>query len=221
MLIDSVPSSSLANPLPLAEDSVDLEIMFSIMTGRAQEVLGRPSNWKQAARLYRLVDKYQMDLLRPWFAQMCCAHATEEPWEALFLACNQSPMETHIIKTAITEGFEKHDAGELYNESYFKTFRTTTDGVHCWSTIRASNTTFLFGLKLGIRGFLAYTATFDRIRSVVDGDDDGMYSWNELGDHFVQNAIAVQQANETGTSRQLSHCRSLDATLKSSSVEGD
>jgi hypothetical protein len=46
MLQDSIPPSSIDKPLPLDENSADLEIMFSIMTGRQQEVLERAKDWE-------------------------------------------------------------------------------------------------------------------------------------------------------------------------------
>jgi hypothetical protein len=192
MLHDSVTSSSIDNPLPLDENSDDLEIMFSIMTGCQQDVMDRSEDWAQAERLYRLVDKYQIDGLRHWFAQICCIHAAEEPWGALFLACNQSPMETSIIKTAISQGFEGQGASGLCVNAHFKTIKPNDDGTVSWATINSSNITFLFGIRLGHRGVLAYNATFHDVLG-VDPVENRLTSWREDGDTFVQHAIAIQK----------------------------
>jgi hypothetical protein len=217
MLQDSIASSSLDKPLPLDENSADLEIMFSIMTGRQQEVLDRAKDWEQAARLYRLVDKYQIDGLRPWFAQICCAHAMEEPWEALFLACNQSPMDKSIIRASIAKGFRNKQDAALCDTRYLKHDtvwygdRQTSEKVY---VLDSSNTTVELGFKLGLKGFLAYHQTFQTCQLRIP-------NWYSLAERFIENAIAIERkaCNGKSTSRALlsgsqgkgltSGCRSL------------
>lgn len=191
MLNDSVPSSSIDNPLPLEEESIDLEIMFTVMTGRTHGLPPRAANWAQAARLYQLVDKYQVDGYRPWSSLICRAHATEEPWEALFLACNQTPADYDMIRTAIGQGFAKLDRTIRCSELHFKTMLTALDGTRCSSTMRASNMHFASGMRLGLRGLLAYNATF---YNITTGGDAKVTTWLEFGDRFVGHMIAIDQA---------------------------
>jgi hypothetical protein len=105
MLDDSISSFSNDNPLPMYENSVDLEIVLTTITGRAQHILHQIKTWSQAKTLHDIADKYQLDAHRPWFSQICRRNAVQEPWEAIFLATNQSPMDTDLIHTALADGF--------------------------------------------------------------------------------------------------------------------
>jgi hypothetical protein len=58
---------------------------------------------------------------------------------------------------------------ERLDTLYFKTIKTDSDGRRSASTMNASNTTFLFGFKLGLRGLMAYNATFQDINGVDPG----------------------------------------------------
>lgn len=181
------------NPLPLDEDSIDLEVMFSIITGHAHDVTDRAKGWEHAERLYRLVNKYQLENHRPWFSQICRTHAAEEPWQALFLACNQYPMDYDLIKSAIL-GFGNKSSAEIWRDSYFRNQNTDADGVKCWSILQPGNITILFGQKLGFRGLIAYNLSFDSIKTAAAGVASDS-AWTVRADLFVANATAVDKAN--------------------------
>lgn len=196
MLDNSVASSNMDNPIPLEEAAVDLEVMFSIITGRTQEALHRVTEWDHAARLYRLVDKYQLDSSRPWFSQICRAHATEEPWEALFLGCNVFPMDKDLIRTAISEGFEEQRKETLLNRLYFTKRKYTEKGWLCWRTLEPSNVSVELGLKLGYHGLLAYNLTFGGIRNPdsTGPSDSSFPTYTSWGDDFVRHLGAIERA---------------------------
>jgi hypothetical protein len=143
MLTDSVASTSLDNPLPVDEDSKDFEILLLITVGRGEEAFKRVTTWKQAEKLYRMGDKYQIDAPRPWFSRLCAQCAPDKPWDALFLACNVSPIDAEIIRSAISEGFREIGIPALCDPRYFKEMRETDDGDRCSSTIRIDNITTL------------------------------------------------------------------------------
>lgn len=199
MLSDSIPSSSIGNPIPNAETSTDFEIVLSIITGHAQEVLSRVTTWSQARTLHGIADKYQLDAYRPWFSQNCRNNASEQPWEALFLATNHSPMDQDPIRTAITEGFKARGAKEICDPTYFTKIDTDPTGAVCWRTLRTPNTTAAFGLKLGFSGLLAYNLT---IGAIEGGADTQTWKLHEWADKFVHNAwkIEKQRVLATGTS---------------------
>lgn len=194
MLSDSASSSSIDNPLPLNEDSSDLEVMFCIITGRAYDAMDSAKDWKHAERLYRLIGKYQLESHRPWFSQMCRTHAAEEPWQALFLACNQYPMDYDLIKTAIV-AFDKKKQTEIASDLYFRKQKTTAQGDKCWSTMRPGNITILLGQQLGFRGLLAYDLTFDGIKNVAPGVAVTHNPWIARAESFISNAKAIEKAS--------------------------
>jgi hypothetical protein len=197
MLSDSVSSSSMDNPLPLDEDSVDLEVMFAIITGHAHDVMDRAKDWKHAERLYRLVGKYQLENHRPWFSQICREHAAEEPWQALFLACNTYPMDYDLIKSAIL-GFGIKSRDVIWSDLYFRKQNTGPNGTASWSIMQPGNVTILLGQKLGFRGLLAYNLTFDGITNAAPGGTaESSNFWMTRADLFIANAKAIEKANRS------------------------
>lgn len=163
MLSDSISSSDIDHPLPVYEKSADFELMLSIITGHAQEVLSRVKTWSQAKALYDLAMKYQLDGHLPWFSWTCRKNASQYPWEGIILATNQSSMDTDLIRTAITDGFKEQGFDGLYNPAYFASIRTGIGGGKCWTTFQTCNTTIAFGIKLGLSGLMAYNLTFGTI----------------------------------------------------------
>lgn len=109
-----------------------------------------------------MANKYQIDIL--WFSRICTRCAPENPWDALFLACNVSPMDTDIIREAISEGFRKVGVATLCDPRYFEKMNNTADNRRCWSIMDIGNITTHFGLKLGLLGLLAYRRTFAGIK---------------------------------------------------------
>jgi hypothetical protein len=156
MLSNSLASSSLKNPLPVDENACDFEIMLLIIIGRPEEGICRVTDWDQSARLYHLVSKYRLEGHRLWFSQICRQQVAKEPWEALFLACNQSPMDISLAASAISEGFPKAAEGKLCDTTYFN---ATQEYVHNslvkksrGKVLDSSNVSVLLGLKLGMLG---------------------------------------------------------------------
>lgn len=196
MFSDSVPSSNMDNPLPIDDDSTDLKIMLLIITSKPREAISRVTTWKQAKTLYDMADKYQLDTHRPWFSIICRNNATQQPWEAIFLACNQSPMDTDLIHTAIADGFSQRSFEEICSTSYFAEIKKESSGTNCWSTLRTSNTTFAFGVKLGLFGLMAYNFTFRTIEHAPDtspyGKGTGECRWQPWADKFVENVRAIE-----------------------------
>jgi hypothetical protein len=146
---------------------------------------------------------------------MCAQHAAEKPWEALFLACNVTPMDTDIIRTAISEGFRKADIDEICDPLYFKKMKINSDNHRCWSTIKTSNVSTLLGLKLGLLGLLAYGHTFTNIdsKSASSSSTPCGNSWDKYAREFVANARAVEKAQNVVSIRQLLGCE--PASLRS------
>jgi hypothetical protein len=208
MLSDSIASTSLMNPLPVDELSGDFEILLLIIVGHGEEALKRVDTWNQAKILYGLSNKYQVDSQRPWFSRICAQWAWEKPWDALFLACNATPMETDIIRSAISEGFAEAEADEIFDPAYFKEMKYDSDsdfdsesdsdshGGRCWSTIRIGNITTEFGLKLGHLGLLAYAHTFASIKNTDPSTCADDESYDDYARRFVDNAKAVEEARD-------------------------
>lgn len=197
MLGDSISSSSMDNPLPVDDNSVEFEIMLHIITGRPQGVVSRVETWELARILYDLADKYQLDAHRPWFSQICRNHASQEPWEAIFLSTNHSPMDQLLVRSAITDGFKKHGIDGLFNPAYFKEIKYDPAGNKCWSTFRASNTTIAFGTRLGLSGLMAYNLTFGTIKNPSGMAQHGtnrkcINKWHLWADEFVQNIRDIE-----------------------------
>jgi hypothetical protein len=118
-MLDSSLSSDIDVAIPVDESSGDFEIILLIIHGRAPEVLPRVATWKQAEDLYAISVKYQLDGHRPWFSRICRDNAPQEPWEAIFLACNQSPVDTDLIEVAIADGFDFWSPRIICNLLYF------------------------------------------------------------------------------------------------------
>lgn len=214
MLNDSIPSSSFYNPLPMEEGSVDFEIMLMIITGHPQQVLQWVTHWNQTERLYRLVDKYQLEGHRPWFSEICSSHAAEKPWEALFLACNQSHADATIIRAAISQGFQNGPTSIVCNGAYFHiTSFHDEDGNRVTTkhqTLDSSNITISLGMNLGFKGLLAYNITF---ASLASSDDE--VEWGRLAERFIAKIREIEKgyrACELGPDQlcRVVHCALTD-----------
>jgi hypothetical protein len=197
MLADSVASTSIDNPVPVDEDSKDFEILLLVIVGRGEEATKRVTTWNQAEKLYRMGDKYQIDGPRLWFSRICAKCAAEDPWEAIFLACNTSPMDTDIIKSAIAEGFSGN-LTKVCDSRYFKKMETTAAGTRCCSTFEVANVTTLFGFKLGLSGLLAYRLTFpgNSLTTAAPGEATTR-TWENLAQQFVRNVKVVESIRTT------------------------
>lgn len=223
-MLNSIPSITVANPLPIEEGSVDFEIMLLIITGHPQEVLGRVKTWSQAERLYRLVDKYQLEGHRPWFSELCRANADEQPWEALFLACNQGHADATIIRAAIAEGFFRGPTSVVCNKAYFECTSTRfNEGTSTrlnedaaasgmittkHRTLDSSNITIALGLKLGFKGLLAYNLTFASLAAAGYGAD-----WLRLAERFIAAIRKIEKASRD--CECLEWCRHTTLTTQS------
>jgi hypothetical protein len=120
----------------------------------------------------------------------------DEPWEALFLACNQSPMDKSIIRASIAKAFRNKQDAALCDTRYLKHdtvwngSRHTSEKVY---VLDSSNTTVALGFKLGLKGFLAYHQTFQTCQLSAP-------SWYSLAEQFIENAIAIERKANNGKS---------------------
>jgi hypothetical protein len=204
MLNGSAAPTSIDSPLSVDEHSEDFEIMLLILNGRGDEVMDRAKTWEYSAKLYGLVDKYRIEGHRYWFSQICRSQAAKASWEAIFLACKQSPVDTTIIGPAIAEGFATRLFSEVCDPSYFtnlhaehgaySSFKNPNSypdgrGKHKHWVLDAGNISILLGRCLGHTGLLAYTLTFSGLASCpVDKYPD----WNSLSQRFIRNVLAIE-----------------------------
>ncbi|KAJ9101021.1 hypothetical protein QFC20_005305 [Naganishia adeliensis] len=216
MLSESTPSSSAENPLPISEMSADFDILLLIITGRPQETINRHKNWAQATRLYRMMEKYQLDGHQPWFSDMCVAWLHEYPLAALFLACNRPTIDTTLARHAIADGLAKIDAANLHraNPAFFREeCRSSGSDYRRW-LFDPANTTVRFGLNLGYKGLLAYNYTFAGLAPTPSASHaSSMYAcsstsrpaetdWQALAAKFVETVKQVElEMSARGVSR--------------------
>ncbi|KAJ9101842.1 hypothetical protein QFC21_003182 [Naganishia friedmannii] len=186
MLSSSTPSSSNDHPISLDEDCDDFNIMLLIITGRPYDAIHETQSWKQAARLYRMMDKYQLDGHQPWFSEMCGLWVNVNPLEALFLAYNRPCIDTILARYAIADGIANMSAEalDIVGERYF---------LNIWLpgksniSLAPSNMTVKFGLRLGFKRLLAYCLTFANLQKNAAPD------WNALAVRFVANARLIER----------------------------
>lgn len=202
MLSESTPSSSLEKPLPISESSVDFDILLLIITGRPQETVNLHKGWTQATRLYRMMEKYQLDSHQPWFSDMCVAWLHENPLAALFLACDRPTIDTTLARHAIAHGLAKINASNCHraNPLLFREGARSSgeDDYRRW-LFDPANTTLRFGLQLGYKGLLAYNYTFANLapkptpsNSMYHTSEPEETDWQDLAAKFVENAKQVE-----------------------------
>jgi hypothetical protein len=184
MLNDSMASTTLENPLPIDETSADFEIMLLVITGRTQEAVTRVSNWSQAQRLLDMSVKYQLDGHRHCFSLICRARASDDPWEAVFLACNQHPCDLDLLRDAIL-CMEEQTTDLLFKPAYFLTI-ATSHGRPCQSNFRTANIRIAFGLRLGVRGVLGYNTAARAMKFESTTATDAVLSYNQWAHEFVK-----------------------------------
>ncbi|KAI5452765.1 hypothetical protein NCC49_000511 [Naganishia albida] len=119
MLSHSSPSSSDTRPLPISESSEDFSLMLSIIAGDPTTAITQCLSWAQAERLYRMMQKYQLDRHQPWFTKMCCAWVAEDPLKALILACTHATFDEELALAAIANGLATKTSEDLFHASYF------------------------------------------------------------------------------------------------------
>lgn len=195
MLSDSTPSTSAEKPLPLSESSEDWDIVLLIITGRAQGVGSQShKSWNQAARLYQISQKYQLDSHRHWFTEICVFWLHEQPLEALILACDRPEIDEPLVQHAIVSLW-KADPNALYNANphLFRTAMPITLPMAPYATIGdlkrslldASNITLKLGVALGYKGSLAYNFAFAGLATGSGGRLDTFDEWQCLSLRFL------------------------------------
>jgi hypothetical protein len=168
------------------QNSTGFEIILSIITGQGIDVVNRPANWGVTRNLFPLMHFYKLNAYYPWVSQMCKVRATEQPWEVIFLACNQLPFDRDLITVAMVKEFEKQSfCGVGYYNSRFMT-RT---GVDSCATLDVVNIKSKLGLRLGLRGLLAYHSTFSPI---PPHSGAAPIYWNYWPDCFVRNLNTIE-----------------------------
>ncbi|KAJ9113915.1 hypothetical protein QFC19_000109 [Naganishia cerealis] len=170
--------------------------MLLIITGRQYDAVNEPKSWRDAAKLYQMMDKYQLDGHQPWFSELCGRWVKEAPLEALFIACNRPSIDTTLARYAIEDGMSQKSPAELFDTRYFRYYWEITAR---WM-MAPPNTTLQFGLDLGFKGLLTYNLTFADIRDYAPGkgtsaevQDRSPPRWRELAINFVDNARRVEQ----------------------------
>ncbi|KAJ9116896.1 hypothetical protein QFC22_004553 [Naganishia vaughanmartiniae] len=195
MLDRSVQSSSLENPISVDEASNDFEIMLLIITGRPHAVLGRaPQTWEHAEKLYRLVDKYQLDGHQLWFSELCAKEAGKQPIQALILACDRPCVDTTLARCAIAEGIPGLSANDpTITTVNFVQPSGASDGFHRmgnhmkYHVLEPNNMTLDFRLRLGFKGLVAYTHTFQ------GSSQSSTIDWNAMANKFVANVRSIEE----------------------------
>jgi hypothetical protein len=173
--------------------SADLKIVLYIITGRGKEVLNEAENWDHAQDLYAAMDCYKLHNYRPWFSAICRTRAWQDPWDAIFIACNESPFDEDLLMHAMTKGFEKQPFSTICNPIYYEEIMTSNTGRECWKTLVASNIKPLLGLRLGVRGLMAYHTTFMAIWI----KDTEKISWHDFAVTFVQRMREIEAAHKS------------------------
>lgn len=95
-----------------------------------------------------------------------------------------------LIRTAIEEGFKERGLEEICNLTYFTKIARDLEGKVNHRTLRTSNTTIAFGVKLGLYGLLAYNLTFGAIE---DGSGTGHGRLHTWAEQFVRNVEDVEE----------------------------
>lgn len=173
-------------PQAVFQSSADFEILLSIITGQGIDVVNRPANWDVARNLFSLMHFYKLNAYYPWFSQMCRSRATEQPWEAIFLACHQLPFDGDLITIAMAKGFEKQS---FCNTFYYSARFVTMAGVDSCASLDVVNIKPDLGLRLGLRGLLAYHSTFSPMPPHIGA---APISWIYWADSFVRNMYAIE-----------------------------
>ena len=199
MLSDSKPSTSAKDPLPLTENSEDWDIVLLVITGRMNELDYRHNSWTQAARLYQIARKYQLDSHRPWFTDICNFWLHESPIDALVLACNGPEIDLRMSQHAI-ESLWRVNPDDLYygNPQFFRSasFRSPTAMLYPFATssdlkralLDASNVSLRFGIALGYKASLAYHQAFASLAAGPWGKPETAHEWQCVAIRFL-NAV--------------------------------
>lgn len=95
--------------------------------------------------------------------------------------------------TAMGQGFDSQTFSTICNPIYYKEPKVTATGGQCWTTLKPANVKPLLGLKLGLRGLLAYNATFARVSPLTPG---ATISWHNWASRFVDNMHAIEKEHD-------------------------
>jgi hypothetical protein len=169
--------------------------MLSIIAGDPTTAVARCTGWSQAERLYRMMQKDQLDRQQPWFTKICCAWVVEDPVRALVVACTHAVFDEELAVAAITNGLGAKTSEELVNPTYF-----SRDKIEHSPSFRnaflllPSNTTIRLHLELGFKGSLAYNRTIVQLSA-------GIPDWRALARRFVE--VVREIEGERGVERCL------------------
>ncbi|KAJ9097501.1 hypothetical protein QFC20_006158 [Naganishia adeliensis] len=167
----SSPSSSFAKPMVLDEDHEDIETLLIMISGHPCEAndAGCP-NWETAKRLYRLMQKYQLDSLGLWFTMMAGDHVGEAPLEALCLACNNPCFDEELVRSAILYGIEELSSTDLFDPDYFVVddHEGKSDERRKACLLNPRNARTKLSLDLGYKGWFGYCKAFSTLSNNPD-----------------------------------------------------
>jgi hypothetical protein len=187
MLCGSIPSSSETRPIPVTETSKDFALMLKIIAGEPSQAVAQCSSWGQAEKLYKAMQKYQLDRHQPWFTSICKMWVTEDPIAALILACNHATFDEELATCAISTGFRAKSGDDLFDPRYFlRDSRDQSASYRNAFMLLPSNMTIRFYLDLGFKGTLAYHKTFFQLSA-------GVPDWAELAGIFVGEVRRIEE----------------------------
>jgi hypothetical protein len=167
MLMDSGFTASIDNPIQLQENSGDVKTLMIIISGHPCKAELRCLNWETGKRLYLLMQKYQLDRLRPWFSILAAEHVETAPLEALCLACNNPCFDENLAREAISYGIEHQKSADLFDPAYFiqdYAEDTGSDDSRKLRLLNPCNTQMQLSLDLGFTGFVAYCQAFSNVK---------------------------------------------------------
>lgn len=203
MLQHSSPSSSSAKPIELEEEHEDVEILLIIISGHPCESDQGPKceDWETAKRLYLLMQKYQLDRLRPWFTLLASDHLLEAPFEALCIACNNPCFDEELARFAILFGIEDLSATALYSPEYFEDDfdkyekDDEKDGPQKAHLLGPKNVKAKLSVELGSKGWFGYCKAFSNL-------EEHPY-WEYVAIEFIKGVREFENAKGIEVSRRV------------------
>jgi hypothetical protein len=194
MLSHSSSISSKENPILLDESERDIKTMMIIIAGHPCEALDRCKSWNTAKRLYRLMQKYQLDRLQPWFSMMACEWAGTAPFEALCMACNNPCFDENLARCAILYGIEDSSTEKLFDPVYFISNQADKDVSERKAyLLNPTNVKTKLHMDLGFKGSVAYCSAFSELWVA----DDESVDWQGTAQCFINAARAFDKHKGT------------------------
>jgi hypothetical protein len=215
LLFGTEAQSTLERPISVDEAYDDFLIVMLIVNGRPQDAIHLSKSYERSKRLYKMMEKYRFEMHMPWISSLCAGRVAEKPLDALFLACTRPVIDITLARLAISNGFAKARASEMYDPLLFSKLPQSALAQSSVTALLAllnpTNTTVQVGLEIGFKGLMAFHKTFantkdycfainvgptsykyDSWGNVKPPKTDWKVDWNAFADAFVTNAKAVE-----------------------------